>query len=42
MTNDEIAWLDAYHRRVATMLGPLVEGSDAAWLQQATRPLRAN
>jgi Xaa-Pro aminopeptidase len=42
MTQDEIAWLDAYHARVAATLGPLVESSDAAWLQQATRPLRAS
>lgn len=42
MTGNEIVWLDAYHARVAATLGPLVTGSDAAWLEQATRPLRAN
>jgi Xaa-Pro aminopeptidase len=42
MTNEEIAWLDAYHARVAATLGPLVNGPDAQWLEQATRPLREN
>ncbi|MFM7785506.1 MAG: aminopeptidase P family protein [Gammaproteobacteria bacterium] len=35
----EIAWLDAYHRRVAEQVGPLLEGEAAAWLARATRPL---
>ena len=38
---DELAWLDAYHRRVARALGPLLEPADAAWLERATRPLAA-
>jgi len=38
---DEIAWLDAYHARVAKMLRPLVDATTSAWLDQATRPLLA-
>ena len=41
MTADEIAWLDAYHARVAEMLTPLVAADTRAWLEAATRPLRA-
>ncbi len=35
----EIAWLNRYHQRVATMIGPLLEGTDREWLREATRPL---
>jgi Xaa-Pro aminopeptidase len=38
LTADELAWLDAYHARVAVELGPLVEDA-APWLDQACRPL---
>jgi Xaa-Pro aminopeptidase len=41
MSEDEIAWLDAYHARVAEKLMPLVEPETRAWLEAATRPLRA-
>jgi Xaa-Pro aminopeptidase len=41
MTDDEIAWLDAYHARVAATLSPLVAAETRAWLEAATRPLRA-
>jgi Xaa-Pro aminopeptidase len=40
MSGEEIAWLDAYHRRVRDEVGPLVtDAADRAWLEQATRPL---
>jgi Xaa-Pro aminopeptidase len=39
MTAQEIAWLDAYHARVAGELTPLVAADTRAWLSQATRPL---
>jgi Xaa-Pro aminopeptidase len=39
MTADEIAWLDAYHVRVAATLSPLVAADTRAWLEAATRPL---
>ncbi len=41
MTQDEIAWLDAYHARVAEKLLPLVDADTRSWLEAATRPLRA-
>jgi Xaa-Pro aminopeptidase len=39
MTAQEIAWLDAYHARVAEELAPLVPADTRAWLIAATRPL---
>ena len=39
MKADEIAWLDAYHRRVRETLGPELDGDARAWLDEATRPL---
>lgn len=39
MTAGEIAWLNAYHRRVRETIGPLLEDADRAWLDKATRPL---
>ena len=38
---DEIAWLDAYHRRVRETLTPLVDPDTAHWLDAATAPLAA-
>jgi Xaa-Pro aminopeptidase len=39
LDRDEIAWLDAYHRRVRDTLTPLVDADTANWLAEATRPL---
>jgi len=39
MTADEIAWLDAYHARVARELMPHVAADTRGWLEAATRPL---
>src|SRR6185503_5049422 len=39
LTADEIAWLDAYHARVAAELTPLVDAETRPWLAAATRPL---
>jgi Xaa-Pro aminopeptidase len=39
MTAEEIAWLDAYHARVAATLSPLVAADTREWLDSATRPL---
>jgi Xaa-Pro aminopeptidase len=41
MTAAELQWLDSYHQRVAAVVGPLLEGAERAWLEQATRPLTA-
>jgi Xaa-Pro aminopeptidase len=39
MDDTEIEWLNRYHQRVAQTIGPLLQGTDADWLSQATRPL---
>jgi Xaa-Pro aminopeptidase len=39
LEDDEIAWLDAYHRRVRDTITPLVDTDTATWLAAATAPL---
>jgi Xaa-Pro aminopeptidase len=39
LTSDEVAWLNAYHARVWSEIGPLVSGETQVWLQQACAPL---
>ena len=39
LTADEIAWIDAYHARVHTVLAPLVNADTGPWLKAATAPL---
>ena len=39
LTEDEVIWLNAYHRRVLKELTPLLEKDEAAWLKKATRPI---
>lgn len=39
LSNDEIAWVDAYHRRVEAEIAPLVDPLTRAWLSQACAPL---
>ena len=39
LTQEERAWLDAYHARVREELMPALEGADRVWLEQATRPV---
>ena len=34
LTPDELAWLNAYHADVTTVIGPLLHGEDAAWLDR--------
>ena len=41
LTPEEVAWLDAYHARVAETLSPLVDMQTRAWLRTATRPLQS-
>jgi Xaa-Pro aminopeptidase len=36
----ELAWLDAYHARVAEVIGPELGPTDRAWLKAATAPMR--
>jgi len=40
MTEDEIAWLDAYQAQVSKLLMPLVASETKPWLEAATRPIR--
>ena len=39
LTGGEVAWVDAYHARVAATLAPLLPADDAAWLATRCRPL---
>ncbi len=39
LSAEEVAWVDAYHARVLAELGPSLEGSDLAYLEEACRPL---
>jgi len=39
MTDKEIAWLDAYHKRVRDLITPLVDKNTGRWLDGATEPL---
>ena len=41
LTDDEIAWLDAYHARVRRALAPRLDRETRVWLARATRPIRA-
>ncbi len=41
MTWHELQWLDAYHARVAKVIGPHLSGDDRAWLDAATAPIRS-
>ena len=40
LSDDELAWLNAYHAEVRRRLAPLVEGDALAWLNVRTEPLR--
>jgi Xaa-Pro aminopeptidase len=39
LTGEEIGWLDAYHARVAKVIGPKLDKADREWLNQATAPI---
>lgn len=39
LTRDELHWLDEYHQRVLSEIGPMVGGAVLAWLEKATSPL---
>lgn len=39
LSGPELDWLNGYHQRVAAVIGPLLDGADRDWLEQATRPL---
>jgi len=39
MTEEEIKWLNDYHKKVYDILGQLLAGETAAWLREKTRPV---
>ena len=39
LTADEVAWLNAYHKRVREAITPLVDKETAKWLEGATRAI---
>jgi Xaa-Pro aminopeptidase len=39
MTAQEVAWLNAYHRRVYRTLSPAMDEPAKTWLAEATRPI---
>jgi Xaa-Pro aminopeptidase len=41
MSTAELDWLNAYHQRVASTIGPLLQGSDKDWLAHATSAVSA-
>ena len=40
LSDEERAWLDAYHARVAEVIGPRLEGGERDWLLAGCAPLR--
>jgi Xaa-Pro aminopeptidase len=40
LTDEELAWFNAYHARVLKELGPLLQGADLQWLEKACAPLK--
>jgi len=39
LTAAELNWINCYHSRVNEVLGPLLEGAEKLWMEQATLPL---
>jgi len=39
LTETETAWWNAYHAKVLEIVGPQLEGTDKAWLEEQCRPL---
>ena len=39
MFDDEVEWLNLYHKRVYDELAPLLDDEEREWLREATRPL---
>ncbi|BCJ91399.1 aminopeptidase [Terrihabitans soli] len=42
LTKEEVAWLDAYHKRVASEIGPKLDPKTRAWLKAVCAPLLAS
>lgn len=41
LSAQELAWLNAYHARVADVIGPELGAADRAWLEAAAVPIPA-
>jgi len=41
LSRDELDWLNAYHARVRAAVGPALDETTKAWLDQATAELKA-
>lgn len=41
LSDDEIAWIDTYHKRVVKMIGPKLDARSRAWLDKVCRPIAA-
>jgi len=39
LTNDELEWLNNYHKKVFQLLSPLLEPQEVEWLKEKTAPL---
>lgn len=39
LTNEETAWLNAYHARVFEEIGPALQGAEKSWIKKATEEL---
>ena len=39
LSDDERAWLNAYHARVAAEIGPLLDGEVRSWLEEVCAPV---
>ncbi|MEE8370610.1 MAG: aminopeptidase P family protein [Sphingomonadales bacterium] len=39
LSDGELSWLNTYHQRVRSEIGPLLEGADRAWLETATEAI---
>lgn len=39
LTREELDWLNAYHVRVLSEIGPMLDGETLAWLEKATAPI---
>jgi Xaa-Pro aminopeptidase len=39
LSPEEKTWLDAYHQRVAAVIGPRLDTKTRAWLRKATAPV---
>ena len=39
LTAEERDWVDDYHQRVLTEIGPLIDDDAATWMEEACQPL---